>query len=257
MDADLGLFGFVGSGLLVVGVRGNAMSADRTFAATHRKRTAARREGRVAKSSELVAAGSTLLALLVLYYFGSQIVIALANQMKSSLTNVSSGSLTLADATGQIGQMGLLIAAAVVPVLVVVACLPVVMHWLQFGFLFTPDVVRPRLGRVLPQSRPGGFLTPQTWMRGGLSLLKLTLVAGVVGFYLYRELPQLMRLLTLPVPALAVAVGRMIAGFGMMLAGVLLVPAVLDFLVARWQFSSELRMTQEEVREEQRMSGRR
>ena len=227
------------------------MSTDRTLAATPRKRKAARREGRVARSPELVVAGSSVLALVVLYYFGSQVVIALANQLKGSLTNVSTGPLAASDAPTQFGHVCLLMAGSVVPVLVLIATVPILMHWLQFGFLFSPDLVRPRLSRVLPQTRPGGPFTVQNGLRGGLNLIKLAGVAIVVGFYLDRELPVLLQLMTLPTASIAISVGRTIVRFGFLLGCFLLVPAVLDYFVARWQFNSALRMTRDEVREEQ------
>ena len=233
------------------------MSTDRTFAATPRKRKAARREGRVARSSELVAAGSSILALVVLYYFGSQVVIALANQLKGSLTNVSTSSLAASEAPTRIGHVCLLMAGSVIPVLVLIATVPILMHWLQFGFLFSPGLIRPRLSRILPRSRPGGPFTVQNGLRASLNLIKLAGVSILVGFYLYDELPELMQLMTLPTASVAISVGRTIVRFGFLLGGVLLVPAVLDYFVARWQFTSDLRMTREEIREEQRTSIRR
>ena len=231
------------------------MSFDRSHAATKRKLASARREGRVAKSSELVAAGSALLGLVVLYYCGSKIVLALAHLLKASLTDVSVGSMTVDSAAGDFTHVGLWIAAAVVPALLLVASAPVLMHWLQFGVLFVPGLIRPRFERIGGR-RSNGLSDAQTWARGGLNLFKLVPAAGVVGFYLYHELPALLRLMLLPTPTLSVEIGRTIVRFGVVLAFVLLLPGVLDYLVARWRFADELRMTRAELREEQRTSGR-
>ena len=231
------------------------MSTDRTHAPTKRKLAISRREGRVARSSELVAAGFALLALVVLYYSGSRNVLAMAELLKTSFTDVSTGPLAIDSAAGDVTQVCLLTAGAVIPALMLIACVRLLMHWLQFGFLFVPNLIRPRLQRIGGR-RSNGFANVQTWARGALNLVKLVLVAGVVGLYLLRELPGLLRLMTLPTPTLAVEFGRTIVRFGVVLAFVLLLPGILDYLVARWQFADELRMTRDEVGKEQRASGR-
>jgi flagellar biosynthetic protein FlhB len=234
--------------------RAPALSTDGALP-TKRKLASARRAGRVARSPELVAAGSALLAMVVLYYSSSKIVLATANLLKTSLTDVSAGPLTIDAAAGDVTHLSVLTAAAVIPALMLIACAPILMHWLQFGFLFVPNLIWPQLERIGGR-RSNSLSIIQTWARGGLNLIKLTLVTGMIGFYIFRELPGLLRLMTLPIPTLAVEFGRTIVRFGVALAFVLLLPGILDYLVARWQFADELRMTQDEVREEQRASGR-
>ena len=89
-----------------------------------------------------------------------------------------------------------------------------------------------------------------------MSLGKVILLAGIAAVVIYLDLQKVLHASELAVGPAYVVAAEMVYRLALILAVVLLVLALLDYLFQKWQHSRDLRMTKQEVREEmKRMDG--
>jgi len=225
---------------------------DRTEPATPRRREEARERGQVARSADLSTALVLLAAVLGLRFAGRALIEGLLVSTSSSLEGLAGvdgdpeglragfGGAFAAGLLGFLPFVGIVFAAAVAANLV------------QVGFLFTASPLVPDLDRLNPVSGLGRLLSIRGLMRLLGSLLKITLVGIVVFGTIWAERTTLLELSGRgfeQIPGLTVDLMQTLS---LRAALALLVLAVAEYGVQRWQFERDLRMSKRELREELR-----
>lgn len=224
---------------------------EKTEPASDRKREEARRKGKIARSVELNSALVLLFGLLVLYVGGGALASGMSEIARSAF--MRSGNLTVnaenlhALFGGGMVRLGILMAPVIFGIMVV----GLTASYLQVGFVYSPEVIRPTFDKINPMNGIKKILISR---RSAMELAKSLVKVGVVGLVAYVaiedvivESPTLME--SDPSAVMGYLTGAAY-GLGIKAGLAFLVLAVVDYFYQRFEHEKELRMSKEEVKEE-------
>jgi flagellar biosynthesis protein FlhB len=216
-----------------------AEAADKTEAPTQRRREEARREGKIARSNDLVAAATLLASLILLQVTAPRLIAACRAIVRDSLASPDS---QVAISIAPIGR-------AVLPVLVGLIAAALAINLAQTGFLLrwklNFEVFEPSAGFAKVFSKRSAT----TLVMNAVKFLAAAWIAWEAGNKVIDQIVGLQHL----APADGLSAGAAIVfGVGVRISIVLLLLAAIDYAIERWRFEQELRMTRREVKDELR-----
>ncbi|MCA9172864.1 MAG: EscU/YscU/HrcU family type III secretion system export apparatus switch protein [Planctomycetales bacterium] len=222
----------------------------RTEAATPRRREEARRKGQVPYSADLSTSFTLFLSLSVLWFLSPVIGGQLAQIMRNSLGDIQLSDWNVASTRTfmawlirhNIVTTGLLAGVAFVAALVAGVS--------QAGFRITFEPLSPNWNRLNPASGWGRLLSVKSGVKALMACGKACL-AGAVAWWLIRSTAGQWGAQRTLHGAVSVAwfSGLKLA---LILSGVMLALAALDYIFQRTRHEADLRMTRQEVIEERR-----
>src|SRR5512135_34984 len=222
---------------------------EKTEQATPRRREKAREKGDVPKSRELTSLfpvwtiflylvfGSTLFTSLVTY-FGS----SLRRGATLRLTETTLMDVFKAD-TMQMGMMML-------PLFLMILAGVLIVHFLQTGFLLTSEPLSPDLSKLDPLKGITRIFSINTLYETVKGLFKVAVLGAILYFMLKKEAFSIPLLVDMDIRTIIDFAFGQIKKIIMISALVLTVFAAVDYAFQRWQYSRNLRMTKQEVKEE-------
>ena len=209
---------------------------DKKYDATPFRRQKARQEGQVAKSQDLSSVALLFAGVAALLFLGQ----TAANQVQNFTTlHLTEGAWTIVNAELVINQA--------VKLMYLVALLINVM---QTGFLFLPQKLTLDFKKVNPIQGLKRLFSIQSVVRLLLGLFKVGVVVGVAGVSLYFEADKIMTVSSMTVPQIAAYLAQITLWTSLKIAAALLLLALLDYLFQKWKYEQDLRMTEQEMREE-------
>lgn len=224
--------------------------AERTIEPTRRRMIEARREGNVARSSDLSAAIMTIGGFVLAGLFAPGFMSNLERMVGLMLGESQSA---LAD-TAAIGR---LLWDGVAPVLgtlggflLSLAVLAVLANIVQVGFLAAPGRVKPDWSRI---SLAGGwkrFFSDRTTVRLMMACGKLIAVVWITFATIRSEFPEMVTASGMSTASMASVTGGLLWSLGLRIGLALLAIAVVDYLFQRWRHRSDLKMTRREFMDE-------
>ncbi len=223
---------------------------ERTLPASPLKRQRARERGHVAKSQDLVAAGSMLFALVTLWFFGTDMFAQMVETMRQYLAQGSHLEISLSSAPRAAIEILLHFGAIMAPVLIMLTLAGLTLNYVQVGFLFAPEAIAPKFERLNPVSGFQKFFSVRSFVELVKSLLKLGLIGAVVFMTVRGRWENLFVLSHLSPVGVIYAVGEITALIWFRIMLVMVAIGILDYMFQRWQYEQDLRMTVQEAREE-------
>jgi flagellar biosynthetic protein FlhB len=223
---------------------------DRTQGPSKQRLRQARERGQVAQSPELSAAVGLLAATLLLGWWGEPLAAALIVLVREPLTQPVSLVSDPAALVAQLRHLAWMIGWPLGVIFGGVTATVVAAQQLQVGGLWVPSLLAPDPARLWAFGRGSGVSARGT--RGAWGLVKVLLVGLVAGLAIRACLPRWQRLGGLELHALAAASAAAVRQFTLTLAIATLVLGLLDFLLQHQRFTTLLRMTPEEQREDLR-----
>jgi flagellar biosynthetic protein FlhB len=215
-------------------------TADRTEAATPKRRQDAHAEGQVPRSAELNTAVLLLGAATVLTVLTPNLAVALRDMFGSGLFLAGAAGDGRMEGVGSIEMvrdLGWRTLAAVSPII------------LARG-VFSTKPLTPNWERINPIENGKRMLGLQPWVELTRSLLKLTIIGVAVYFSISRAWPEMVALAQQS-PFSLLQVSRRYAIRLLLMAGLTYVAlAALDYGYQLWQHERRLRMTRQEVKQE-------
>ena len=205
--------------------------ADRTEAATPRRREQFRREGRIARSADLTAGIVVMGCVLVLSAAGAGIAASLESLMKSSLSLKPESSIR---------SVTFAALAALAPILLGVFAIAIGANFIQIG--------RPTLRR--PAFKRGQ--RPKLSFIGGL--LKLAITGWVTYTLLAARLPQIISASHADLAPLLILSCQTLFTVALRLALILVAFGLIDYTIQRFRLEKQLKMTRRELRDELRQT---
>jgi flagellar biosynthetic protein FlhB len=225
---------------------------ERTEEATPRRLREARKEGRAARSQDLAAGIGLVAAAMALKSGAPGLYDRIAGAMTQTLATLGPQELTLT-AVGTILQDWLLVAArALLPITLVILAIGLATGLLQGGLLFSAKPLTPDLNRINPLKGLGRIFSVHTVV----DLIKALLKLALVGFVGYREIsalvPAVPSLMGANLTAGIVVIATRVAGALQTIGMALTALGVLDYGYQYWEYRKSLRMTKQEVKQENR-----
>ena len=230
---------------------------EKTEAPTPRRLSEARKDGNIARSTDLVAACTLLAGIVLLHVFGLHVMGQLKATFKVMLGTSAMTNPTRTDDVGPlISQSAVTLAMAAAPLVLGVTAVALLVSVGQVGFMLTTKPLEPNLSKLSPLRGLSNLFNLRSGMRLGMSLAKITLIAAVAVWTIHREIPRVLALSQLAALPLFAGACEVVFAVALKLAAVLLLLALLDYAYQRWQHVRDLRMSKHEVKEElKRMEG--
>ena len=227
---------------------------DRTESPTQKRIEDARRRGQVPRSRDLNAAAVTLAAGLGLYSLGGVLGGRLLAMMRGALSLRPAQSVGADSMLQALGTAAASAAQAIVPLFGLLLASAVLAPLAIGGWNFSGTALSPQWQRLDPLSGMKRVFSMQGLLELSKSLLRFLVVALVAALVLRHQFKQFSALSMQPLRA-AVGHALTLAGAAFIaLAGALAAIAAIDVPLALWQHNRSLRMSREEIRQENRDS---
>ncbi|MEZ6137358.1 MAG: EscU/YscU/HrcU family type III secretion system export apparatus switch protein [Pirellulaceae bacterium] len=228
-------------------------SGEKKHDASPYRREKAREQGQVARSQDLGSSLILLIAVALLWNYGPQVLYTLAEIMRASLTQDRYWDVSPRSASGLVAMSINRCLFVLLPIMCGVCAIALVNSWFQIGFLFLPDKLSFDLKRVNPMSGIKRLFDLPNFARLGFGLLKIGLVTLVIVVGLVARWDVILGAHTLTAGEIGALVWNTTMDMCLRAAIVLFLLAVLDYGFQWWKLEQDLKMTDEEVREEMKM----
>lgn len=223
---------------------------DKSQEATPHRRQQAREEGQVAQSQDLAAVLVLLGGLLILLGSGASAVDYLAGLCARQLGDAAwisaDQQFVVSQSLGHLIELG----KVMLPWFALLFVVGVVGHVAQIGFVWAPQRVSLDATRLDPIRGFQRLFSLSNGMRLVMGLAKMSIVAAVAAFSLYRDRDVILDLTAQPTPAIGLILAQLVIWTSLRIVAALFVLALADFGYQWWQREQDLRMTPQEVREE-------
>ncbi|MEM9827035.1 MAG: EscU/YscU/HrcU family type III secretion system export apparatus switch protein [Planctomycetota bacterium] len=229
-------------------------SGDKKHEATDRKRRQAREQGQIVKSQDLSSAALLLAAVGVLWTLGEPAASQIATLMIESLGQFTPQPAVSSGATHRLFTVGWRFAAITTPILLAMFVAAIAVNVAQTGLLLTPTKLAPKLRHISPLSGFKRIASLQGLARLGFGLFKVGIIGAVAYVSVRSNLDSLLQLSGLAVGPIASVLFRMLMGTAFWIGLALLILAVAEYAFQKWKMEQDLRMTDQEVRDEMKDS---
>ncbi len=231
--------------------------AEKTEAPTPRRLTEAREEGNVARSTDLTAAISLLAAVFLMDFVGLKLLMGMKVVLAAMLGSSHTPNITRPlDMVAMPAFTGHVIGSAIIPLILGVALVGLIVTVSQVGFMVTTKPLEIDITKLSPLKGLKNIVSMRDWTRLVMSLGKVIIIATVAIVSIYIKRFQLIHLAELEVGPAITLMGSVVFDIALKLALVLLILGIVDYAYQRWQRTTDLRMTKQEVKEEmKRMDG--
>jgi flagellar biosynthesis protein FlhB len=210
----------------------------------------AREKGQVARSKEVPAAAALLSVLLMLWYFGQNILQTLQVEMRWLLSSKVPDEIYFPylsrlfwDAAARTGMV-------VLPILLAAAAVSVTSNVLQGGWVFSTEALGFHFERLSLKNGLNKIFSKN----GIVELSKSLVLIAAVSFISYREISQYSavypRLVLMDAGRLFYWTTYITYQIFIRVAVLLIILAIVDFCFQKYRFTEQLKMTKQEVKEE-------
>lgn len=228
---------------------------ERTEKATAKKRAKARREGQVAQSKEVSSVVILMTALGVLYFGGSWIFWSLSESITGVYQNI--GTLRFAsvkDASAFSMEVLSQYLATMMPFLLPLAIAGFIANVMQIGFEINPEAIGLKFTKMNPISGMKRFVSLKSMVELAKSIVKLLFIGGIAYLLVKSDMDQFPVLIHQEVGQILVFISRVALKVCFFVCLAMIVLAVIDYIYQRWQHEQDLKMTKQEVKDEQKLT---
>ena len=226
---------------------------EKTEQPTDRKLADARNRGQVVKSADFSGALDLIGAVVLLALLGSGLVQGLAGMTRALLAGTAPGSGAGAAGLDELFMWSLTRAAMVaLPLGAAMFGVVYAAQLVQVGFLLSNKPLEPKLERLNPIANFGKVLGKRNVVKTGFTVLKLSLITTVVVMFIMRHLPEIAGLPALGFLAGYAKLGELVWSMAVWMLALMFTIGAADWLYQRWQHTTDLRMSKQEVKDERK-----
>jgi flagellar biosynthetic protein FlhB len=225
---------------------------DKTEKATPKRRNAARKQGNVAKSTDLNGAVVLAAGLAGLMLIGPKVIEGISTAMRTVFAEISHpGTATSAAGLHGLLQLGLnTILATVAPLAGICVAAAVVVNVGQVGMKPSFQAIKPNFGKLNPVSGAKNVFGSRMPFEGAKAIAKVIAVGVVVALALIPQITHLGASVGTPPAALGSMISSSVMGIAQRATMAYLLIAVIDVIWQRRRHNKSLKMTKQEVKEE-------
>ena len=223
---------------------------EKTLPASGQKILKAREDGNIAKSQDLNAGLTLMVALFAMMMLGQGV---LENLLDSGRYYFSNMAELAADpyAIQSIAAGALyFVAASTLPFMVTMLIFGLTFNLLQVGFLYTTKPMTPKFSRIDPIAGTKRYFSLRTFVELLKSLFKLGAAVVVVWFTMRSRTGELLSLMGMTPWGLLPAIATLVITIWWRIALVMILIGIVDYAYQRWQHGKDLMMTQHEAKQE-------
>ena len=228
---------------------------EKTERPTPKKIADARKKGTVAKSREIPSAVIMLTSLGIFFFSGSWMFSSLSEFMGLIFKNI--GSFRVHDITtaSTLSIMVLKnVLSIILPFMLAIVTAGIVSNIMQFGFLFSPEAFSPKMSKFNPISGIKKLFSLRSFIELIKSLIKITFVGGIAYLTIKTELKTIPTLMQMDVKDIISFIGITSFKICLYVSMALIILAVLDFAYQKYEHIKNLKMTKQEVKDENKQT---
>jgi len=238
-------------------------ATERTEQPTPRRLEKAREEGRIPQSQELAGAATLLSLLLGLTVLGPGLLRWCRQKVEAGICTVPIGASeatpfgvttnAFADVHAFVrfvNENTLDLIVVLLPLLAVLSVAGILASVAVGGLTFTPAAFRLRWNAINPAYTIPNMVSKRSAVHLLASLLKLFFVSLIVWLYLSDKLELFATLRWAWSGEIVTAIARIVLSLGLRVGLAIAVIGLADALYQRWQYTEELKMTRQEVKQE-------
>ena len=204
----------------------------------------------MARSQDLISAVLLIGGLLVLMTLGGGVIESLGKYSQKHLGGTAWLEADQALACSVWKEAAWAMGKCLLPIFGMMLLISVLVNLFQVGFLFLPEKVAADVSHIDPLKGFKRIFSAAGFMRLVFGLFKITVVITVALTSLYNQRETLIGLSSLGVLQIAVFLLDTMLWTGIKIGVALLILAILDYGFQRWKHEQDLKMTNQEVREE-------
>ncbi len=227
-----------------------ATAGEKTLPASGAKRERARSEGNIAKSQDLSAAVTLLMAFFAMRMIGPAMLDGMVDASSYFFSQINGFS-------AERGTLQLLafdvvryMAQILIPFMLLMLFGGFIINAVQVGILFTTKPMQPKFDKLNPITGMQKFFSLRVFAELVKSIFKLTLVAVIVWVSMKGKTETVLELTGKNPMALIGIVAEFVGGVWWRIGLALLVLGLFDYAFQRWQHEKDLMMTVQESRDE-------
>lgn len=229
---------------------------EKTEKPTPKKRKDTRDKGQVVKSREINSALLILIGFVGLKFLGKSIYNTLSTFSTSTFTNliVERNIFTIGDLKVFFIDVIVILFKAVGPILVITFVIGLVVNYMQVGFLFSTKSIQFKLSRINPIDGFKKIFSIKSLVELIKSMIKIFLIGYVCFSYAKKEVVNIYKLYDMDIINIVKYIGSMITSIAIRVSILLIVVGVLDYFYQKWEFDKNIKMTKQEIKEENKQS---
>ncbi len=228
---------------------------ERTEKATPKKREDARKKGQVASSREVSSAMVLMASLGFFYFAGAWMFWNLSEVITRVFQNIGTLQFRNIDEASVFSlEIMMRLLAILIPFLLPLVILGFVANILQVGFKMSVEAIAPKLNRLNPIAGIKRFVSLKALVELAKSVVKLLFIGTIAYLLVKSDMKAFPSLLNQEVGQILVFIARISLKICFFVCLALIVLAILDFLYQHWQHEQDLKMTKQEVKDEQKQT---
>ncbi len=220
---------------------------------TDYRRQKAREEGNVVRSPDLTSAVLLLAGVMLLDFTGPQVFRMCMDLINEELISPVEWQTNSREAVLQVVKLIVKGSLAMIPLMAGVLFTSLVVHFAQVGPLWLPDKLGIDFTRINPIQGFQRLFTIVNASKLGFGLFKIGLVSGLLLMGVWSRWDSVMALGASSIESVGQFVWTTMIELCRNVAAALLVLSVIDYAFQWWKYEQDLRMTDEELREELKM----
>ncbi|MBD3390420.1 MAG: flagellar biosynthesis protein FlhB [Chitinivibrionales bacterium] len=225
---------------------------ERTEAPTAKRRSDARKEGNVARSTEINSVFVLLTGLILVRIFAQTIFEQLKRIFNYSYATIGHPSLEPASAVAMFKTILMMAGGIVLPIALGILAIGVAANLIQTGWILTLKPLQPKLEKIDPIKGFGRFFSMRSMVEAVKSIFKVAIVGLVAYVTVAGAFKDVITLGNTSVGAILVFILTTAFTIVFRVAIVLLVLAILDFMYQKWEYERNLKMTKQEIKDERK-----
>ena len=228
---------------------------ERTEKATPKRRQEARKKGQVAQSREISSVMILMVSTVFFYFGGSWMFWNLSKFITSVYYNIDALRFTnVSEASAFSVEIIYKLLSVLIPFLLPIAIAGFVANILQVGFQINSEAMAPKFSKLNPISGIKRFISLRSMVELGKSILKILFIGSIAYILVKNDMKAFPALIHQEVGQILIFISRVSLKICFFVCLAMMILAVLDYIYQRWQHEKDLKMTKQEVKDEQRQT---
>jgi flagellar biosynthetic protein FlhB len=225
-------------------------ASERSEQATPHRLNKAKQEGKIPQSQDVPTAMMLLVLLLVLILVGPSVLDWMIAQVIEGIRYEYTGPLGAQGWQALLHGKAVAVLKVISPFLVAGVAVALLSPLPMGGWVLSPKALKLDFGRINPVKGLGNLLGLKGIVKMLMSLAKLGVLSVVVWLYLKDQIGQILLLSAASPSQVVVGVALLVRGLMVRIVLAILALALADMIYQRWNYKKEMRMTKQEVKEE-------
>ena len=228
---------------------------ERTEQATPKRKQEARKKGQIAQSREISSVMILMVSTAFFYFAGSWMFWNLSQFVTGVYQNFDALRFSdVSDASAFSLEILSKLLSLLIPFLIPIAIAGFVANVFQVGFQINSEAMAPKFAKLNPISGMKRFVSIKSVVELGKSILKILFIGSIAYILVKNDMETFPALIHQEVGQILIFIAWASLKICFFVSMAMLVLAVLDYIYQRWQYEKDLKMTKQEVKDEQRQT---